>query len=103
MSCRREIWEGLEPETPYEVPEEIALEEAVGDPEEFMAVWEELGELGGRVSLAEFTGRWMQLGEHAAQLRASCLTAGLGERLTERMISGFLEELAPRWGDLECR
>ncbi|MBO3732760.1 hypothetical protein J5V16_07985 [Glycomyces sp. NEAU-S30] len=103
MSCRREIWEELSPELPYEAPEEITLEEAVGDPEEFMAVWEELGELGDRVSLAEFTGRWMRLGEHAAQLRASCLTAGLGERLTERMISGFLEELAPRWGEPECR
>jgi hypothetical protein len=102
LSCRRDIWEGLAPETPFE-PEEITLEEAVGDPEEFLAVWEELGELGERVALAEFTGRWMQLGEHAAQLRAKCLDAGLGERLTEQTIAGFLKELAPRWGELEPR
>jgi hypothetical protein len=102
VSCRRYIWEGLAPETPFE-PEEITLEEAVGDPEEFLAVWEELGELGDRVALAEFTGRWMQLAEHAAQLRAKCLDTGLGERLTERTISGFLKELAPHWGEMEPR
>jgi hypothetical protein len=102
MSCRRKIWEGLAPEIPFE-PEEITLEEAVGDPGEFMAVWEELGEFGDRVALAEFTGRWMKLGEYAAQLRAKCLDAGLGERLTERTIEGFLRELAPRWGELESR
>lgn len=102
MICRRDIWEGLAPESPFG-PEEITLEKAVGDPEEFMAVWEELGELGDRVALAEFTGRWMQLGEHAAQLRAKCLDAGLGERLTEQTIAGFLKELAPRWGELESR
>jgi hypothetical protein len=97
VSCRREIWEGLAPEMPFEHAEEVTAEEAVGDPDEFMAVWEELGELGDRVSLAEYTGRWMQLGEHAAQLRAKCLNAGLGERLTERMVSSFLKEFAPRW------
>jgi hypothetical protein len=100
VSCRREIWEGLAPGIPFE-PIEITLEEAVGDPEEFRAVWEELGEFGDRVALAEFTGKWMQLGEHASQLRAKCLDAGLGERLTEQTIAGFLKELAPRWGELE--
>lgn len=103
MSCRREIWEGLAPETPFEPAEGITIEEAVGDPEEFMEVWEELGDLGDRVALAEYTGRWMRIGEHAAQLRAKCLNAGLGERLTEQTISSFLKELAPRWGELECR
>lgn len=103
MTCRREIWEGLAPETPFEPAEEITLEEAVGDPEEFMTVWEELGGFGNRVALAEHTGRWMQFGEHAAQLRAKCLDAGLGERLTERMISSFLKELAPRWEDPQWR
>jgi hypothetical protein len=102
MNCRRKIWEGLAPEIPFE-PEEITLEEAVGDPEEFHAVWEELGEFGDRVALAEFTGRWMQLGEYAAQLRGKCLNAGLGERLTELMIERFLKELAPRWDELESR
>lgn len=91
MSCRRDIWEGLVPDLPFEPGDEITLEEAVGDPEEFRTVWEELGELGDRVSLAEYTGRWMLLGDHAARLRATCLRNGLGERLTEQVVTGFLK------------
>ncbi|WP_112136104.1 hypothetical protein [Glycomyces dulcitolivorans] len=96
MSCRREIWEGLAPEWPYESDDEVTLDEAVGDAEEFRAVWEELGELGDRVELAELAGRWMRLGDHAAQLRATCLEHGLGERLTDRLVSNFLSTFAPR-------
>ncbi|SDD86781.1 hypothetical protein [Glycomyces harbinensis] len=103
MTCKHDYWAQLDPEGEFEDWGEASIEDAIGGPEEFMMVWEELGEFGDRVALAEFTGRWMQLGEHAAQLRAKCLDAGLGERLTEQTIAGFLKEVAPRWGEPESR
>ena len=99
MTCKRDYWAQLDPEGEYKGWDEVPLEDAIGEAEEFRAVWEELGELGGRVELAEHAGRWMRVADHAANLRAACLDYGLGEHLTQRVVAEFLDSAAPRIGD----
>lgn len=96
MSCNRDFWDELDPEADHQGHDERVADDHVGEPEEFRRVWEELGELGDRVDLAEHAGRWMRLADHAAQLRTSCLEYGLGERLTQRIVSDFIGTFAPR-------
>jgi hypothetical protein len=63
----------------------------IGDAAEFKQVLDELDDLGRRIGLAEVTARWMRFGEHAGQLRAACLDAGLGEALTARLVLAFID------------
>jgi hypothetical protein len=98
VTCKRDYWAELDPEGEFDDWDEVPIEDAIGGPEEFKVVWEELGELGNRVELAEHAGRWMRVADHAAQLRAACLDYGLGERLTQRVVAEFLDSSAPRIG-----
>lgn len=67
----------------------------LGDAEEFKQVLDELDDMGRHLDLAETTGRWMRLGEHAGRLRATCLEAGLGERLTGGLVRAFIAAELP--------
>lgn len=94
MSCARDYWAELEPEGDHEDGDETSYEALIGGPDDFKAVWNELGEIGDHIDLAEHTARWMRLAEHAARLRTGCLEHGLGERLTLRVVEGFLSACA---------
>lgn len=98
MTCKRDYWAELDPDGGYEDWDQVPTEDAIGGPEEFKAVWEELGELGDRVELAEHAGRWMRVADYAAQLRAACFDYGLGDRLTQRVVAEFLDSYAPWMG-----
>jgi hypothetical protein len=95
VSCTRDYWSELDPDGDHEDRDERSYEALIGGPDDFKAVWEELGEIGDHVDLAEQTGRWMRLADHAARLRAGCLEHGLGERLTNRLVEGYLDAFAP--------
>lgn len=99
MTCKRDYWAELDPEGGYEDWDDVSVEDAIGGPEDFRVVWEELGDLGDRIELAEHAGRWMRVADHAAQLRGACLDYGLGEQLTQRVVAEFVDSAAPRMGD----